>query len=112
VIASSVDHLAELVGPVRTSQRDADFILQPPAPDMRCTKLVVFLNGREPAFGDPVQAVVTLARPHLPTPLYAGIKFEQQSPIGGESVVVIGGWNPVTALKAEAPASFLWLMGE
>jgi hypothetical protein len=109
VIAPTVSTLKTLDSPPRTSGRNPDFTLRPPGERLHSVRLVLFLNGREPSFDHACQATVTLARPRLATPLYAGISVHEQEPIGeGAAVTVIGGWDPGVAVTS-GPASFLWV---
>jgi hypothetical protein len=109
VTVGTVSKLKVLDGPPRTSQSNADFILDSKKGALASMRLVLFLNGREPSFGDNCQATATLARPHLATPLYVGIRSVEQKPIGDDgSVTIIGGWDPVIATMGAA-VSFLWV---
>jgi hypothetical protein len=109
VTVGTVSKLTALDGAPRTGKRNADFILASERGPLASMRLVLFLNGREPSFGDECEATATLTRPHLAAPLHVGIRAVEQKPIGEDgSVTIIGGWHPAIATTG-APLSFLWV---
>jgi hypothetical protein len=101
------DALAPFTLEPKHSGTDRDFVFAASAEGSG--RLAIYTNGREPSFASPVNIHFTLVRPTLDTPLHIGVAAATNTPLGTDpGVLVIGGWNPKTALKSGAE-SFLYV---